>query len=181
MRRAPATATIDSTATKRTTLTAARIESRRCSIPDSLFPIPDLSADVDGLEPLLAPVDHEHAEALLHAGLDVRRGRGIAARHVELLARREHLLDRRFPALRVEYALTVRVGRGEDPAKCAGPGKQDADSLHRRDLPNAGESRLALDDREVDELTLRVERPHVGFLLVLLLAHAPVRRRVSDV
>src|SRR4029453_9541094 len=99
MRRAPATATIDSTATKRTNLNPARIESRRCSIPDSLFPIPDLSADVDGLEPLLAPVDHEHAEALLHAGLDVRRGRGIAAPHVDLLRRRQpRETRRRFPS-----------------------------------------------------------------------------------
>ncbi len=109
--------------------------------PDSLFPIPDLPSDVHRLEPLLAPADDEYAEALLHARLDVVRRRRIAARHVELLTRREHLLNRRFPPLLVEDALPIGVRRREHTAKRAGPGEQHADALHRRDLPHAGESR----------------------------------------
>src|SRR5262249_30055373 len=38
--------------------------------------------DVDRLEPGVAPVHHEHTEALLHARLDVSRVRRIAARHL---------------------------------------------------------------------------------------------------
>jgi hypothetical protein len=39
---------------------------------------------------------------------------------------------------------------------------------------------LALDDGEVHELTLRVERPEVGLLLVFLFGHSPERRRAAD-
>src|SRR5690349_6118703 len=56
-----------------------------------------LATDVDGLEPGIAPLHDEDAEALLHARLDVVRVRRVAARHVELFARRQHLLDRVLP------------------------------------------------------------------------------------
>src|SRR5262245_64797946 len=39
----------------------------------------DATSDLDRLETGLAPVDDEHAEALLHAHLDVFRARRIAA------------------------------------------------------------------------------------------------------
>src|SRR5690606_17076252 len=55
-----------------------------------------------GPESRLAPVHDEHAEALLHAHLDVVLGGWVAARHAELLARRQHLLDRVLPALLIE-------------------------------------------------------------------------------
>src|SRR5438045_4018635 len=74
----------------------------------------DLPSDVDRLEPLLSPVDYENAKPLLHPRFDVGRVGGITARHVELLARREYLLDRRFPTRGVEHPLAARVGRAED-------------------------------------------------------------------
>src|SRR5687768_2787436 len=145
------------------------------------YPAARPAPDVDRLEPLFAPVDDEHAEPLLHPRLDVRRGGRVPARHVELLARGQHLLDARFPSLLVEDALAVRVGRREYSAKRPRAGEQDADALHRRDLAHAVEAGLGLDDGEVDELTVRVERPEVRLLLVLLLAHAPHRGRAADV
>src|SRR5438093_3571207 len=77
----------------------------------------DLSPDLDRLEPGIAPVDYKDAKALLHARLDVVGVRRVAAWNVELLARREHLLNRRLPALRVERALAARVRGGEHAAQ----------------------------------------------------------------
>src|SRR5215203_1554221 len=56
-----------------------------------------LLSDLDGLETGVTPVHHEHAEALFHARFDVVGRGGVAARHIELLAGRQHLLNRRFP------------------------------------------------------------------------------------
>src|SRR4029079_17158292 len=80
----------------------------------------DAAADVDGAETGLAPVHDEHAEALLHARLDVLVGRGVAAGNVDLLARGEHLLDGGFPALLVAGRPAVGADRREDAAQRAG-------------------------------------------------------------
>src|SRR5690242_5663750 len=172
------------TKTRRIGCRFTAVRQSRFAVPRSpfpLFPIPDPAADVDGFEALLTPVHDEDAEPLAHAHLDVIRRRRIPARDTELLARREHLLDRGLPPLFVERALSVRVGGREDAAQRPRAREQHADPLHGRDLPDARESGLALDDREVDELTLRVERPEVGLFPVLLLAHSPVSRRAADV
>lgn len=60
--------------------------------------LPQRHSRLNRLEPAFSPPDHKHAEALLvthfHRGRVVGRE---AARHVELFARRQHLLERRFP------------------------------------------------------------------------------------
>src|SRR5678816_4878467 len=89
---------------------------------DSLFPIPDAAADVDRPEALLTPADDEDAETLLHARLDVVRRRRIAARHVELLARREHLLNRRLPPFLVDDALSLASVVVNTPRSVPAPG-----------------------------------------------------------
>src|SRR5262245_51979687 len=91
-------------------------------------------ADVDRAEPGIDPVHDEDAEPLLDACLDVVLGGRIAARQVELLACREHLLDGLLPALGVERPLALGVGRREHAAQRAGAGEQHADPFHRRDL-----------------------------------------------
>ena len=63
---------------------------------DSRLTTSDSAPDVQGPETGLAPVHDEHAEALLHPRLDVARVCRVAARHVEFLARGQHLLDRVF-------------------------------------------------------------------------------------
>src|SRR5881394_907125 len=100
------------------------------------LPAGRLLPDVHGFEPLLAPVDHEDAEALAHALFDVVRRRRIAARDVELLARREHLLDGRFPTRGIEHALARRIDGRENAAQRAGAGEEHRDAFHRRDLAN---------------------------------------------
>src|SRR5205807_3241954 len=131
----------------------------------------------DRLETSVAPVHDEHAEALLHAHLDVAGICWISARDVKLLARGQHLLNRVLPRVGVEDALAGGARRRKYPAQRAGAGPQDADAFHLRDLAYVLQAFFAFDDRPVDQLALGVERPQIGFLPVLLLAHAPDRRR----
>src|SRR4051812_32658783 len=83
-----------------------------------------LPSEIDRLEAGVAPIHHEDAEALLHPRLDVVRVRRKPARHLEFLARREHLLNRILPARLIEHALALLVGGREDAAQRAGAGPQ---------------------------------------------------------
>src|SRR5687768_210390 len=69
----------------------------------------DATADLHRAESGLTPADDEDAEALLHARFNVRFAGRIAARHVELLACGENLLDRGLPFHLVDHAPTRRV------------------------------------------------------------------------
>src|SRR5438270_1894969 len=67
------------------------------------------SSNIDSREADRTPARDEHAEPLLHPVIHHRAVvRRITARNLELLARREHLLDGAFPADRVAHPPSCR-------------------------------------------------------------------------
>src|SRR5262245_6100240 len=159
--------------------TTMAIGAERSMMP-SMSAAGDSPADVHRAEARVPPVDDEDAEPLLDARLDVVLGGGISARHLEFLARGEHLLNRCLPSRGVEVAFALGVGGREHAAQRTGAGKQHADALDRRDLADVRQPFLGLDDRPVGQLAVGVERPQVRFVAILLFRHPPILRRDTN-
>src|SRR5262245_12270241 len=113
------------------------------------------ASDLDSLEPRLTPVHDEDAEALLHARLDVGSSRRISAGTLEFLARCEHLLYRVFVRDRVDNAFAGGVGGGEHAAQRPRSWPEHGDAFDGGDLTHVREAFLALDDRPIDQLSVR--------------------------
>src|SRR6266849_5466035 len=118
---------------------------------------------------------NNNAKALFDSLFDVLRTRYCRARHVEVLARLQDLLNAFLDSW---IALIAASAKFDRKIARSGPNRANPFDL-AQDFREISYALYSFDDRHQQDLSARVERPQVGDVVIFLNAESPVARRQS--